>query len=318
MVVWFFIFLNNDLIIMFKTMRIIVTGATGLLGRPLMRELEGIPDAHLSGISRSRRGENIVNIDLLDFEAAQEYLRGEKPAVILHLAAERRPDQFDEHPGASRRLNVDAVAAIARTARDIGAWMLYLSTDYVFDGTNPPYAPADAPNPLNSYGKSKYEGELALWGATDRGAVLRVPLLYGPVESPDESPVTALIGAAVEAGGEVDDWQRRYPTFTPDLARVIRRMVEIQRDDGLFSGTFHWSGDEVLTKYDMVRLIAGYLGKDPSGIRPLRRPPGGAPRPHDTRLDCSALESRGCVERTPFAEGVRVSLESLGIPHPEP
>jgi len=290
-------------------MRIIITGATGLLGRPLMRELERMSDAYLSGISRSRRGENIVNIDLLDFAAADEYLRKENPDVILHLAAERRPDQFDRNPGASRRLNVEAVAATARTAGDIGAWMLYLSTDYVFDGTDPPYAPADAPNPLNSYGRSKYEGELALWGATNRGTVLRVPLLYGPVESPDESPVTALIGAT-EAGGEIDDWQQRYPTFTPDLARVIRRMVELYRDDEFFSGTFHWSGDEVLTKYDMVRLIAGSLGKDSSRIRPLRRPPGGAPRPHDTRLDCSALEARGCVGRTPFAEGLRAAIET--------
>jgi dTDP-4-dehydrorhamnose reductase len=311
MVVCFFLFLNCEIFIMLKSMRIILTGATGLLGRPLMKELAAIPKSRLSGISRSRTGEDIVNIDLLDLPAAEEYLRKETPGVIIHLAAERRPDQFDRNPEASRRLNVDAVAAIARTARDIGAWMLYLSTDYVFDGSNPPYAPGDAPNPLNSYGQSKYEGELALWSATNRGAVLRVPLLYGPVEYPAESPVTALIETA-KAGGEADDWQQRYPTFTPDLARVIRRMIEISRDDEFLTGTFHWSGNEVLTKYDMVRLIAEYLGQNTAEILPLRQAAGGAPRPHDTRLDCSALESRGCDRRTPFAEGLRAALESLG------
>ena len=166
------------------------------------------------------------------------------------------------------------------------------------------------PNPLNEYGKSKYEGELALWGGTNRGAVLRVPLLYGPVKSEDESPVTALVQTA-RRGGEVDDWQRRYPTFTPDVAGVIRRMVELSRENPFFTGTFHWSGNELFTKYGMAQKIASLLGGISDRMTPRKEPGSGAPRPFDTRLDCAALEKLGCATHTSFDEGLRRSLASL-------
>ena len=85
-----------------------------------------------------------------------------QPHVIVHCAAERRPDVVENHPDTASQLNVDASGNLAKEAAAIGAFLIYISSDYVFDGTNPPYREEDIPNPLNLYGKTKLEGEKAV------------------------------------------------------------------------------------------------------------------------------------------------------------
>eukprot|EP01027_Heterolobosea_sp_BB2_P013400 GEZU01019332.1.p1 GENE.GEZU01019332.1~~GEZU01019332.1.p1 ORF type:complete len:229 (+),score=42.13 GEZU01019332.1:67-753(+) len=146
------------------TTKVLVTGASGLLGRAVLRELQNYVDQFkVIGVARTRFDESkgIFKLDLTDENAVDQFIISQhQPDVIVHCAAERQPDICRNKPEQAKKINVDATEYIAKAAQKLGkTWCIYISTDYVFDGTNPPYYPSSAPNPLNEYGVSKYEGE---------------------------------------------------------------------------------------------------------------------------------------------------------------
>jgi dTDP-4-dehydrorhamnose reductase len=292
-------------------MTVLLTGASGLLGRAVLRELTAEPAWQVCGTAFSRARPGLVRLDLCDEPAVAAFLDRTRPDAIVHAAAERRPDVSERDPDATRRLNVAATGRLAEWAARHGAWLVYLSTDYVFDGTMPPYRPDAPTHPLNRYGTSKRDGERTVWSASADAAVLRVPILYGEVESLSESAVTGVAQQLLDARGRaltIEAWATRYPTHCDDVACVIRQMLAHRLNHRDFRGTFHWSGSEALTKYDMAVVMAPLLGIDPSTVQPDARAPAGAPRPKDCHLDCRDLERLGMGRRTPFAAAMRSLL----------
>ena len=286
-------------------MRVLITGASGLLGRPLMKAFEG---EDVLGLALSRADASLKRVDLTDRDALAECVESFGPDVIIHSAAIRRPDICQNDPGLTRRVNVDSTRWVAELARARDAWVLYFSTDYVFDGTAAPYDTGDAPNPLNIYGQSKLDGERALLELLPHSAVLRVPILYGQVEDSDESPVT-IIAEQVLAKDEapIDAWATRYPTHVQDVAQVCLSLAKAWRDgdeDVRRGGTFHFSGDEPMTKADMARVIGEVLGVGASHLRPDANRPPGAPRPKNCHLDCSRIDRLFQPRRTPFRQAM--------------
>jgi dTDP-4-dehydrorhamnose reductase len=291
-----------------STPRILVTGATGLLGRPSFRACCSVPEWRVAGTSFRRAASSFERFDLSQTDRIPAFLDRLAPDVILHAAAERRPDVSEKDPGGTQRLNVGATAALAQWAAARGAFLIYISSDYVFDGTRPPYAPASATHPLNAYGQSKLDGERAVQAAGSDHAILRVPILYGEVESLDESPVTVLAKNMLEAHPgtrlAMEHWATRYPTYTRDVAAVLRQMVEHKLTHPDFRGIYHWSGNEPMTKYDMARAFAPLLAFNPALLVPDPSPSAGAPRPKDAHLDSSDLSRLGIGRRTPFATAI--------------
>ncbi len=297
------------------TPRILITGATGLLGRPVLRACAARAGWRVTGAAFRRSGPGLERLDLSQTDAIPVFLDRLAPDVIIHAAAERRPDVSEKDPQGTQRLNVDATAALAQWAAAHEAFLIYLSSDYVFDGTTPPYRPDSTTHPINAYGQSKLDGERAVQAAGGHAALLRVPILYGEVEELGESPVTVLAKNMLNAKpGErlaMEHWATRYPTHTSDVAAVLRQMTELRLAGGSLDGIFHWSGDEPMTKYDMARAFAPLLGFDPARLVPDAAPPPGAPRPKDCHLDSSALERLGIGQRTPFA----TALPAILAPH---
>lgn len=284
-------------------MRVLVTGVTGLLGRALALELRKT-SLHVVGTGFRRATGGVIATDLTDRNAVEALLREQRPDAIIHSAAERRPDVSENDPDATLSLNVEATRSIVEIAAAIDARVVYLSTDYVFDGSSPPYRPDATPNPLNFYGKSKLEGEHVV-RTIPANCVLRVPVLYGRVESLDESPVTMIArDLLTHAQVKLDHWQTRYPTSTADVAAVVRRMIEKHADGASVAGTVHWSADEAMTKYEMGRQICDIWNLPHQKLIPQPDPPGGAPRPKNTRLDCRELETLGVGQRTPFRDAL--------------
>jgi S-adenosylmethionine synthetase len=299
-----------------ETTDILVTGASGLLGRAVYRVCRQVPGWQVDGVAYQRAEPHALHrLNLCDHQAVKEYLAARQPRILVHCAAERRPDQSERDPAATLRLNVEATARLAKWAAAAGAWLIYLSTDYVFDGVTPPYAPEAPTNPLNFYGRSKRDGELAVWAETADACVLRVPILYGEVERLEESAVTDLarqIRVAHGAPLTIEDWATRYPTCVTDVAVVLRQMIQHRLQHPEFRGTFHWSGTEAFTKYTMARVIADSFGINADTLHADPRPPAGAPRPKDCQLDCSDLERLQIGQRSPFAATIARILQPHG------
>lgn len=298
-------------------MKILVTGASGLLGRSLMVHLAPLADLPraLIGTARSRITPPLQKLDLTDEPAVRQAFAAWLPDLVVHSAAERRPDIVDGDPVAAKRLNVGATELLTELAAARGARFIYISTDYVFDGTMPPYTTDAKPAPLNAYGRMKLAGEdvvrTAYSGIGDSGfAILRIPILYGRVESLAESPVTELaaklmVGQAFNA----EDWAMRYPAHADDVARAIALIAEqLMQATPHAGGTYHFASGEQLTKYGMALVIAKELAVDTRLVQADPNPPSGAPRPKDCRLDASRLNSLGFVPCIGFADGVREAL----------
>ncbi len=308
-------------------MRVLLTGASGLLGRAVASRFSSRGDIELTGTAFSRTRPPAVKADLTDSAGLASLFGAARPEFVIHAAAERRPDLVDGRPALAAALNVQATENIARACAECGAFFLYISTDYVFDGRNPPYSPDSPVNPLNEYGRQKLEGERRVMAAMPEGryAILRLPILYGRVERLGESAITelaTLLGAGtttgITAGGgamreprSVEHWAQRYPLHVDDAAagmEIVMDALMPQGQTAAWNPVYQLSGREQLTKYEMVLVMAKALGIDPSLISPDPSPPKGAPRPKDCRMDTSLLESLGYRQSIGFREGIAEAI----------
>ena len=291
-----------------------ITGATGLLGRGLYQEFTENFEGQTIGTGFSRAKDPIHKLDLLDADAVTAFFKEHSPKYILHSAAERRPDISEKDPGFTNKLNVNSTKLLAELAAKHDAWILYISTDYVFDGTTPPYQPGDFPNPLNHYGQSKLDGENIIRETTENFGVLRVPILYGGETDFAESAVASIaLTLQQDPIPPQDDWATRYPTHVADVAKVCLQMVDYKSFEERFRGIFQWSGDEPMTKYQMACAMAPSLGINvediPSSAEPP--PPNGTPRPKDCCLDTSELSALGFGAQRSFEEAITEVISSI-------
>lgn len=267
-------------------------------------------DWEVLGLAFSRAVGELKAVDLKDQTAVSQVVKEFQPSIIVHSAAERRPDVVEKQPENTRQINVDSTRYICEAAATADAWVLFISTDYVFDGTKPPYKTTDEPNPLNKYGASKLEGEKVTLQVSEDNGVLRLPILYSEVRDLDESAVTCLFPKVKDTSKTcvMLDYERRFPTNCEDIAYVVRELAEKRLQDKSIKGIFHWSGDENMTKYDMAVTMATVFGIPTSHIEADKTPATGAKRPYNTQLDCSRIEQLGIVKRTKFAEEIKKVL----------
>ena len=289
--------------------KVLLTGASGLLGRQIYECLKK-SNWEVMGLAYSRGGGELVKADLLDSERMRQIMTDFKPAIVIHSAAERRPDKVQKDEGKARGLNVTATQELTRLCQEVGSFIVYISTDYVFDGTSPPYRHDDAPNPLNTYGQLKLDGEKAVSNYID-SAIVRVPILYGPVETLDESAVTILFKALLSnEPAPMSDYERRYPTHTRDIGVFLETFSsKILADKETCRGPWHFGSSEVLTKYDMVLIMARVFKLSSEHLIPVREPLRGAPRPFNNEFDLSQTKKHFTMDITSFEDAIKAVLE---------
>ena len=267
-----------------------------MLGRAVMARLQKESDCEVTGLCFSRKKDSLKILDLTCRETLIAFLDEFKPDSIIHTAAIRKPDEFAQNVEKATALNVDATETLASwVAKNPSAHMSYISSDYVFDGKNPPYFPTSEINPVNAYGISKANGEVVCRkAAEERIAILRVPVLYGDVEELSESSVTSVFKEVLSRKKTVlDDWAIRYPTHVANVADVL-----VQISLRKIAGTHQWSGVEPFTKYDMAILVADILKADTSLFVRSGEPANGSEiRPKDCHLDRSSLEALGVTTK---------------------
>jgi dTDP-4-dehydrorhamnose reductase len=259
---------------------VLVTGGEGLLGRSVREVFDG-------------RGATVLSfghsgLDITDAETVMRTVEHFRPDVIVHCAAMTNVDACEERPGDAHAVNALGSENMALAAERVGAKIVAISTDYVFDGTSgAPYA-EDAPtNPIQVYGRSKLDGEIAVREATGRHFVVRSAWIYGPGGKNMLSRLPEFAANVDEIKAVID--QIGSPTYAPDLAEAIATLAETE----LF-GTYHVVNDGTCTFAEFcesaVELMGADLRVEHVLVDDLGRP---APRPKDTRLEPRAWLAAG-------------------------
>lgn len=278
-------------------MKLLLLGASGLLGRPVAETFRA---AGWEVIAPTHR-----EVDLARPEAVAALLDCVPADLIINCAAQRRPDLCEGHAPEVQALNIDLPRLLAESGRPL----IHISTDYVFNGANAPYAEEARRCPINAYGRQKAAAEAALEEAPNV-LILRLPILFGPTADWRASAVTVLAANLLSARGacvNMDDLAIRYPTFTCDIARQLLRLAA-PVCAGTLRGIAHYSAEEPMTKFQMALTMAPLIGVDPAQCLPDHTPPA-VPRPYDCHLSTRRLRRLGLfVEPTPFATALIQTL----------
>lgn len=283
-----------------RPMRILVTGAGGQLGVDLVAACRA-------------RGDDVValdraGLDVGDRAAVHHTIREATPDVVVNCAAWTAVDACESDPERAMRDNADAVRWIRAACDANGAHLVQISTDYVFDGSLArPYVETDATIPRSVYGRSKLAGERA---AGPDATIVRTSWVCGEHGGNMVKTVLRLLDTHPELAF-VDD-QRGQPTFTADLAPLVRRLAVERRP-----GVFHATNQGAVSWYEFVRDVVAAAGADPDRVRPITTrdldPPRPAPRPANSVLDNAALRAAGIPllrhYREPLADLVAVLRE---------
>ncbi len=307
-------------------MRILITGASGLLGLNLA--LAALPVHQVIGVDRSRlRGVpfELLNLDLLEKGAMERMFASSKPEVLIHCAALADVDACQADPAGSHRLNAVLPGELAAGCEKRSIPMIQISTDAVMDGTRPGfYTEEDVPNPLGVYAQTKLEGEQAVL-EVNPGAILARVNFFGWSLTGQRSLAEFFVNELRE-GKPVNGFTDVYfcPMFVDDLAQILLQMLE----KGL-AGLYNVVGSEVLTKYEFGLSIAHQFGYDPGLIIPssVDRSNLVVPRSHNLRLSVHKLStalgrpipgfSTGLVKfYTQYQQGYPQKL--AGYQHPSP
>lgn len=277
-------------------MRILVTGAGGILGKALGERLRGAHTLYLWGREEA---------DLTDEAQVKAAARGIAFDAVVHAAAMTNVDGCESAPDEAMRVNRDATRHVAELARERNATFVYVSTDYVFDGTKrSPYLEEDATAPINAYGRSKLEGERAAAASGARAVIVRTSWLFGP----GGKNFVDTIASKLERGESlrvVDD-QKGSPTYSRDLAHAIELLL---RRGSV--GTVHATNAGATTWYGLAREIARALGSDAS-IEPVTTAefPRPAARPRYSVLSGARFRAWTGENLRPWEEAVGHYLAS--------
>lgn len=280
-----------------KDTRILVTGANGQLGYDTVRELteRGYTDV---------RGIDVEDLDITDEAAVRHYIASYRPEVVMHNAAWTAVDKAEEMPERVYAVNALGTGYIAASCRDVGAKMLYISTDYVFPGDGDGYyEPQDEKGPLGTYGKTKSAGEDLVRELLDRWFIVRISWVFGIHGNNFVKTMLRLAETKTELSVVCD--QIGSPTYTYDLSKLLCDMIETER-----YGIYHATNEGVCSWYEFAKYIfevAGVTGVrvDPILTRDYQARVRQAYRPLNSRMSKDKLVESGFRRLPDWQDAVR-------------
>ncbi len=263
-----------------KKMRVLVTGVKGQLGHDVMNELE---KRGYEGI-----GVDVEEMDITDRETVERVMREVHPDKVVHCAAWTAVDDAEDKVELCRKINAYGTENIARMCKELSAPMIYLSTDYVFDGEGTrPWEPDDERHPLNVYGQTKYEGELAVEKYLDAYFIVRIAWVFG-VNGKNFIKTMLRLSETHDTITVVDD-QVGSPTYTYDLARLLVDMLETEK-----YGRYHATNEGLCSWYEFAKEIFRQAGREVKVIPVSSEEyPAKAKRPHNSRMNKDKLREMG-------------------------
>jgi len=284
--------------------RVLTTGGRGLLGTPLAACLRARgAEVHVT---------DLPEVDVTDPAAVRRAVGDARPDVVVHLAAWTDVDACERDPARAAAVNEDGTRVVAEASRAAGARLLYVSTDYVFDGRSPHAYTEDAPTgPLSAYGKSKLAGEMRARESGALGWIVRCQSIYGRGKKSFADAILARALAGDPLSVVTD--QVVCPSHADDLAEALTAVV-FGAPDGLYlasnSGACSW--------YEFARAILDESGLSETPIEAITAAELGrdAPRPANSHFDCSRLESATGHVLRPWREALCAYLTvPIGASH---
>ncbi len=267
-------------------MKVLVTGAKGQLGFDVMNEL-------------AKRGHEGVGVDVEEMditvpELVKKVIAEVKPDVVMHGAAYTAVDAAEDNPELCRRINAYGTENIAKVCRELDIPMVYISTDYVFDGQGErPWEPDDRRDPLNVYGETKYEGELAVQNNLEKFFIVRIAWVFG-VNGKNFVKTMLRLGEDHDRITVVND-QIGSPTYTYDLARLLADMMETDK-----YGIYHATNEGICSWYEFAAEIFRQAGMNVNvvPVTSAEYTAAKAKRPFNSRMNKDKLDEMG-FERLP-------------------
>ena len=267
-------------------MKVLVTGVKGQLGHDVMNELA------LRGIEGF--GVDVEEMDITDRTACETVISQEKPDAVIHCAAYTAVDAAEDNLELCRKINAEGTRNIARVCKAMDIKMMYISTDYVFNGGGErPWEPDDHREPLNVYGLTKYEGEIAVEQNVQKYFIVRIAWVFG-VNGKNFIKTMLRLGKEKGAVSVVDD-QIGAPTYTYDLARLLVDMIQTDK-----YGRYHATNEGLCSWYEFACEIFRQAGMDEVKVTPVDSDgfPAKAKRPSNSRMSKEKLKENG-FERLP-------------------
>jgi dTDP-4-dehydrorhamnose reductase len=287
---------------------ILLLGRTGQVGWELERSLQAL--GRVVACARTEA-------DLSRPDTLCALVRRVRPAIIVNAAAYTAVDVAEQEENLAYRINAEAPAALADTARELNAWLVHYSSDYVFDGRSGPYSETSATNPLNAYGRTKRAGEEAIERSGCRHVILRTSWVYGARGNNFLNTMLRLAREREEL--RIVDDQIGAPTWSRTVADVTAALLarlDERRFDGDLAGIYHLTGQGATSWYGFACLIV-------EETRSLREAsprveavltedyPLPAQRPKDSRLDCRKLSEAFSVNLPAWQDAARLCLDEV-------
>ena len=261
-------------------MKVLVTGVKGQLGYDVVNELN--KRGHMA------IGTDIEEMDITDANSVDSVIKGNAPDAVIHCAAYTAVDAAEDNAELCRKINAEGTQNIANVCKELDIKMIYISTDYVFDGEGErAWEPDDERTPLNVYGQTKYEGELAVQNTLDKYFIVRIAWVFG-MNGKNFIKTMLNLGKTRDSITVVND-QFGSPTYTFDLARLLVDMVETEK-----YGIYHATNEGICTWYEFACEIFRQAGIDVK-VLPVSAAeyPAKAKRPSNSRMSKEKLTENG-------------------------
>lgn len=280
-------------------MKVLVTGVKGQLGYDVVKELEK------RGMEAV--GVDIEEMDITDAQSVAKVLEETAPDAVIHCAAYTAVDAAEEQEEICRRVNADGTRNIAKMCAKLDIKMIYISTDYVFDGQGTrPWEPDDERQPLNVYGQTKYEGELAVQELLEKYFIVRIAWVFG-VNGKNFIKTMLRLAETNERITVVND-QYGSPTYTYDLARLLVDMILTEK-----YGVYHATNEGICTWYEFACEIFKQAGVDIEVV-PVTAAEyqAKAKRPENSRMSKEKLTENGFDRLPPWQDALKRYLGAIG------
>lgn len=262
-------------------MKVLVVGSAGLVGNALVRTWQGRGAQVWAADVQTAPAPRRLRLDMCEERSVHAALEKITPDVVAVSAANPYVDYCELHPEETRRVNVSGTLNVARACRELGARMIFFSSDYVFDGAKGNYDEEDAVCPLNEYGRQKAETEECILALSSNNLVIRTASAYGWQREPKNFALQVMKKLLNGEAMPVVSDRHVSPTYAENLAEVTAGLAGMAVD-----GIFHVVGSDHLTRYEFAHIVAHVFGLDGSRLSPAPAAQFEAPakRPQDAVL----------------------------------